>query len=408
MASVKRPAFFFILIYLFTFYTWIFIFQENDWMHFLGKNVFSMIGSIVGFIWLFQTYRIQETKYRYFWLLLSVGALFYIASYGICFYYQNILSIALPSPSWADTMWLTTYSIYLVAFIYRAKSMLNSVSIKPFIFNIVLFMIIVTTISLQYIIEPIFTLSDHSISFIFVTLAYPILDLGLLFFTISFYYLSRYQDQKRFFLIILVGFFIQIIGDLLYVYSSLNYTSVLGYFIEPLWQIPLLLKGLAGLYAQEHLEETNSASPCYVKSNYNIFLYASVLFILLLIIYKNYHSVDFLVLGLSLSILCIIVRQISIMQKNEKLIEEYKYLAYHDPLTSLYNRSKFTEDAQEVLYQAKSNRNMAALLVIDLDRFKGVNDTLGHYVGDSLLKEFSQRIQTILQERGIVYRIGGG
>ncbi|MCP3764890.1 EAL domain-containing protein [Domibacillus sp. A3M-37] len=407
MASVKRPAFFFILIYLFTFYTWIFIFRENDWMRFLGTNIFSMAGSTVSFIWLFQTYRVTETKYRYFWLLLSVGALFYIVSYGICFYYQNILSITLPSPSRVDAMWLTTYSIYLAAFIYRAKLMFNSVSIKPFAFNIVLFMIIVTTISLQYIIEPVFALSDHSISFTFVTSAYPIFDLGFLFFAISFYYLSQYRDQKNFFLIISIGFFIQIIGDLLYVYYSVNHTSVLGHFIDPLWQIPLLLKGLAGLYAQEHPKETSSVSPYYVKSNYNIFLYASVLFILMLIIYNNYRYVDFLVIGFSLSILFIIVRQISIMKKNEKLLEEYKYLAYHDPLTSLYNRSKFTEDAQEMLYQAKSNRNMAALLLIDLDRFKGVNDTLGHYVGDSLLKEFSQRIQTILQERGIIYRIGG-
>ncbi|WP_169818520.1 putative bifunctional diguanylate cyclase/phosphodiesterase [Domibacillus iocasae] len=376
-------------------------------MRFLGTNIFSMIGSMVSFIWLFQTYQVTTTKYRYFWLLLSIGALFYTAAYSICFYYQNILSIALPYPSWADILWLATYSIYLIAFIYRAKLMLNSVSIRPFIFNIVLFMIIVVALSLQYIIEPICEISGNSISYTLVTLAYPIFDLGFLLVAISLYYLSQCRDQKIFFLVIFTGFIIQIIGDLLYVYYSLNNTSAVGYFIDPFWQIPLLLKGLAGLYSQEHQKETNSTSPHYVKSNYSIFLYVSVIFLLLLIIYKNYHHIDFLIIGFSLTVLLIIVRQLSIMKKNEKLMEEYKYLAYHDPLTSLYNRSKFNVDIQEVLNQAKSNGNMAALLVIDLDRFKGVNDTLGHYIGDELLKEFSQRIQTVLQERGIVYRIGG-
>ena len=82
-------------------------------------------------------------------------------------------------------------------------------------------------------------------------------------------------------------------------------------------------------------------------------------------------------------------------------------MAAHDPLTGLPNRRMFTELLQSHLQQARRNRKHYALLYLDLDRFKEVNDTLGHHVGDLLLQAVATRLRTLLRESDLVARLGG-
>jgi diguanylate cyclase (GGDEF)-like protein len=83
------------------------------------------------------------------------------------------------------------------------------------------------------------------------------------------------------------------------------------------------------------------------------------------------------------------------------------YLATHDPLTDLPNRSYFNERLTSELEKAQRRGRKLALLYIDLDNFKDVNDTLGHAVGDELLREFSSRVLTVLRGGDTIARIGG-
>jgi len=87
--------------------------------------------------------------------------------------------------------------------------------------------------------------------------------------------------------------------------------------------------------------------------------------------------------------------------------EKAEYLAYHDSLTTLPNRTYFEERIVDVLELAKINNNKVAVLFIDLDRFKVINDTLGHHVGDGMLIELSERIKNVLGIDDILARIGG-
>jgi len=87
--------------------------------------------------------------------------------------------------------------------------------------------------------------------------------------------------------------------------------------------------------------------------------------------------------------------------------EKADFLAYHDSLTSLPNRVKLEEDLNYTLNFVKRNDLNLFLLFIDLDRFKIINDTLGHDIGDELLKIVSKRIKNILRETDIVARMGG-
>ena len=99
-----------------------------------------------------------------------------------------------------------------------------------------------------------------------------------------------------------------------------------------------------------------------------------------------------------------IVRDVDRQKKYE---ENLIYLAYHDALTGLKNRKAFYEQLQDALYHAKRYGNELALIYIDIDKFKKVNDTLGHEIGDVLLLEIRDRLQNTLRKTDFVSRIGG-
>jgi diguanylate cyclase (GGDEF)-like protein/PAS domain S-box-containing protein len=90
-----------------------------------------------------------------------------------------------------------------------------------------------------------------------------------------------------------------------------------------------------------------------------------------------------------------------------KAEERLQYLAHHDPLTDLPNRLLTTERLTHALKRGKRRNESIALFFIDLDRFKWVNDTLGHGAGDALLSEIARRMKACIREDDTVGRFGG-
>lgn len=84
-----------------------------------------------------------------------------------------------------------------------------------------------------------------------------------------------------------------------------------------------------------------------------------------------------------------------------------RHLAYHDTLTGLPNRRTFIERLHVMMNEPRDETNMIAVMFMDLDRFKLVNDTLGHDAGDLLLKAVTLRIQKLLRSSDLVARLGG-
>jgi len=84
-----------------------------------------------------------------------------------------------------------------------------------------------------------------------------------------------------------------------------------------------------------------------------------------------------------------------------------RHLAYHDPLTGLPNRRNFYERMAEALANADRYGHRFAMMAVDLDRFKSINDTHGHEVGDQLLRKFAERLGTLLRKGDLLARMGG-
>lgn len=86
---------------------------------------------------------------------------------------------------------------------------------------------------------------------------------------------------------------------------------------------------------------------------------------------------------------------------------ELAHLAHHDPLTDLPNRLLFTDRAEQALASAQAHKRGCALLLLDLDHFKIINDSLGHNVGDQLLKTVGERLQSLFGPGVTLARLGG-
>ena len=87
--------------------------------------------------------------------------------------------------------------------------------------------------------------------------------------------------------------------------------------------------------------------------------------------------------------------------------DKLDHLAHHDPLTALPNRLLFHDRLQHAMVRAAREHEQLAVLFIDLDRFKNVNDTLGHHVGDALLKQVAGALSGCLREGDTLARLGG-
>ncbi len=93
--------------------------------------------------------------------------------------------------------------------------------------------------------------------------------------------------------------------------------------------------------------------------------------------------------------------------KHHQSEETIRFLAYHDALTQLPNRTLFYDRLQQAILAANRENKTLALLILDLNRFKEINDTMGHHMGDLLLKQVGSRLRDLLRDSDTVARLGG-
>jgi diguanylate cyclase (GGDEF)-like protein len=124
------------------------------------------------------------------------------------------------------------------------------------------------------------------------------------------------------------------------------------------------------------------------------------------VLVKYWQYILIAVLGVAF----LIINTLYIVSVNRKLgvsEKELRFQATHDALTGLPNRIMFYELAARFLHIALRDQRKSIILFLDLDRFKQVNDTHGHDVGDLMLKEVSKRMSNMLRDNDIIARIGG-
>ncbi len=121
---------------------------------------------------------------------------------------------------------------------------------------------------------------------------------------------------------------------------------------------------------------------------------------------------DYLVKGrfdgdLLMRSICYSIERQRLLVQIEKAREVEQHLAYHDVLTNLPNRLLFYDRVEQALVHSKRYKGLVAVLFLDLDGFKNINDRLGHSAGDSLLQEVASRLRRNMRESDTIARLGG-
>ncbi|MHA6259285.1 putative bifunctional diguanylate cyclase/phosphodiesterase [Sporosarcina sp. CAU 1771] len=119
-----------------------------------------------------------------------------------------------------------------------------------------------------------------------------------------------------------------------------------------------------------------------------------------------FFAVSIFKLAMKLQIATVTRMNVTLTEQKKKI----RYLAYHDELTELPNRRLFNEDLELKIEEAKHNDEILAIIFMDLDRFKNINDTLGHNIGDLLLFEISKKLKkltTLTNNQVSIYRLAG-
>lgn len=103
----------------------------------------------------------------------------------------------------------------------------------------------------------------------------------------------------------------------------------------------------------------------------------------------------------------LVKQNIDLLKKIHSRKNMLDYMAHHDVLTNLPNRLKFEKEFTETLEHSKRHKHQFAVMFVDLDGFKPVNDQYGHQAGDAILKAFAKRVRNKLRSRDFIARIGG-
>jgi diguanylate cyclase (GGDEF)-like protein len=114
-----------------------------------------------------------------------------------------------------------------------------------------------------------------------------------------------------------------------------------------------------------------------------------------------------LIVGLNLLYIAIFGTLTRASRRLRKRAEEQEHLALHDVLTGLANRALFRDRVKQALRLGEREEQVVAVLLMDLDHFKEINDTLGHHHGDIVLQETARRLQHTLRETDTIARLGG-
>ncbi|MCW2522767.1 MAG: putative rane protein [Frankiales bacterium] len=240
-----------------------------------------------------------------------------------------------------------------------------------------------------------------------VSLAYPIADLVTV--TMTILVLARAHTTQRLTLgLLATGVVLMAFSDSAFVYLTAHDSYHSGSLIDLGWLAAFSALGLAALSSTHHptdeLESVRGSTSARLWLPYLPLVFAGIVGV-----HRVLPGLDSGPLPLTAVILVIamLVRQFVVLADNRRLLATVERQAFHDPLTGLANRALFTDRLDHAVRRQNRDLKPLAVLCLDLDDFKLVNDTLGHPAGDELLIRVAERLIGCLRSTDTVARLGG-
>ncbi|MCL4561506.1 MAG: EAL domain-containing protein [Chloroflexi bacterium] len=387
------------------------------------------------------------------WTILGLGQLFFVLGDLVWAVYEIVLQEN-PFPSLADVFYLAYYPFFMFGILLIVgKSRTKREKITHSL-DIGVIMLASSLGIWNYLIGPAVMGNQDSWLATLLNMAYPIGDLLLCWALLRLLY-SPAEDENPWVIVSLAGSLVaMIISDSIFSYQSLAGTYVSGGLFEFGWLVSYLLTCVAGLLHAVFVSGPGAKSAPAKKGNGDLinraldyFPYAWVIIAFAMLIASHYSpqaiEFDILSIGVGMIILMVLLRQILALADNHGLnlelmrslkrmqqqadeleranrhllveVNERKHAeeqlshdALHDALTGLANRTLFTDRLEHAIDSHNRRSDYSyAVLFLDLDHFKVINDSLGHHTGDELLIAVGQRLRESLRSIDTIARMGG-
>lgn len=241
-----------------------------------------------------------------------------------------------------------------------------------------------------------------------ISVAYPVGDMVILVGLASVLLRGSATSARRALQLLALGIGLYVAADLVYGWITLHSSYSGGDPVDTLWMLAIAATAIAA-GAQGDARAPEEAA--LARTRVSVLPYAAVATGFAVLLASDWHDEFFP--GLAMPILAVllvalvVVRQLLAQRDLAQAQGELRHLALHDALTGLPNRTLILDRAEQMLARARRNQTSVAVLFVDLDDFKQVNDTFGHAAGDKLLRVVAARLSTVVRESDTVARLGG-
>ncbi|CUH95031.1 hypothetical protein P22_1100 [Propionispora sp. 2/2-37] len=404
----KQTLLILIFLYITLFIFWDFFWQDDDWTRALGSVALAVSSSLITLYFLFRTYK-ETSSGKLFWLFLFFGILSLAAAKTISGYYRFILDVQSSFLGWDDFFYVLYPIFILSAFISIVWRQRGAYNCFKLIFDIILFMIVLFSITWRYVGNHfVFDSAVEVVIYRYYSI-YPVLDFGLLCGIIKFYSRSQWFGQSVLNLLILCWslFFI---ADTAYLYQKLQGIVYPDVWFHALWGIGKLVLALSGILHREDIVKHHKKPTLAGKlQSYDLQLFVtySLVVISLLLLFTELDEINSLAIGVLCCVILMSIRQIfsfldhkellkTLKEKNNKLED----MVYTDYLTSMPNRFRLLQDLRHL--------KKPCVVIINIENFRAINEFYGYQAGDQVLKDFAQCVVREALPYGYsVYRLSG-
>ncbi|AKK27291.1 bifunctional diguanylate cyclase/phosphodiesterase [Mycobacterium sp. EPa45] len=369
-----------------------------DDLIFVALTIPAVVFSVV-------TARAAHGRLRLAWLSMAVGLLGWGIGEALWAYYEVHLN-EVPFPSIADAAYLVFPVGACAALLLFPLGHTIQSRWRLFLDGVIV-AISLFLVSWVTILAPLYHSGDSDRLGFIVSLAYPISDLVI--FTVAGVVLVRVSGEYRLSLTLLtLGLACFALSDSAFVYLTAKGEYVSGNVIDIGWAAGLLLIGVAAVAGRQGAPEEGTALA--LPGWASVWLpFAPLLLAGLVLAAKPAPLLESRVVLVvtGLLVVTVIARQYLAVGENRRLVATVVDQALHDALTGLANRALFNERLAHAMRMFEHNGIPLAVVAVDLNDFKLVNDNLGHLVGDDLLVGVAHRLLNCVRAGDTVARLGG-
>jgi diguanylate cyclase (GGDEF)-like protein len=350
------------------------------------------------------TARKTRGQVRTIWLFLGIASTLSAAANAPYYTLPLITHHALPFPSAVDVLWLLTYPCFVVA-LYVMTKVQRREDRRGNGLDTTILVASGTALMSEFVLEPLVRAGGFPLLAHIVGVAYPAMDVVVFAMLVRFAVAVSWRNPSV--RLLLISFFALLFADTVYALQLAAGTYHLGGATDGLWMLSYLLVGVAALHPQGRQLTHVTSSPGQRLSHGRLaFLCAAVLTGPALAAIQP-KDLIFATVVSATSFLLVMGRMTGLNRDLASSSSELELRASSDSLTGLANRAAFHQRLADTLSRPERRDGLQAVLFIDIDEFKDINDTLGHAAGDAMLRIAADRLRGVVRPADLVARLGG-